>query len=144
MEWLAFGMCDHTYLTHQGLRGLLLFWVIFLAMPLLMPQTKFTQKEYGDVVKVMNLVNDDLKAINFQFLMLARECARHNPMEAIWRFNLDELEIEKIASMTIEEIKSLSECGRAVFRMPSVTPAPQGITSCIAASLLPNASLAQA
>ncbi|MBM4206959.1 MAG: hypothetical protein FJ190_02710 [Gammaproteobacteria bacterium] len=92
----------------------------------------------------MNLVNDDLKAINFQFLMLARECARHNPMEAIWMFNLNDIEIEKIASMTLEEIKSLSECGRAVFRMPSVMPTPHGITSSIAASLLPIASLAQA
>ncbi len=94
----------------------------------------------------MNLVNDDLKAINFQYLMLARECARHNPMEAIWRFNLDDMEIEKIASMTLDEIKSLSECGRAVFRMPSIMPMPPapGITPSIAAALLPIAPFAQA
>lgn len=63
----------------------------------------------------MNLLNDDLKTINFQFLMLVRECARHNPMEAIWKFNLKDVEIEKISSMSLDEIKELSTCGKAVF-----------------------------
>ena len=83
----------------------------------------------------MNLLNDDLKAINFQFLMLVRECARHNPMEAIWKFNLKDVEIEKISSMSLDEIKELSTCGRAVFT-PPMTQTPPGIPSNIAAALL--------
>ncbi len=63
----------------------------------------------------MNLLNDDLKIINFQFLMLVRECARHSPMEAIWKFNLKEVDIEKLSSMSLDEIKDLANCGRAVF-----------------------------
>lgn len=85
---------------------------------------------------IMSLLNDDLKTINFQFLMLARECARHNPMEAMWKFNLNDTEIEKISSLSIDEIKSLSDCGRALFRTP-ITQTPTGITSSIAAALLP-------
>lgn len=82
----------------------------------------------------MSLLDSDLKAINFQFLMLARECARHTPMEAIWKFNLDDTEIEKISSLSLDEINELAECGRAIFRIP-VTHTPSGITSSIAAAL---------
>ncbi|MDO9141812.1 MAG: hypothetical protein Q7U38_15945 [Methylobacter sp.] len=85
----------------------------------------------------MNLLSDDLIAINFQFLMLARECARHNPMEANWKFNLNNTEIDNLSSMTLEEIKSLSECGRAIFRTPVVTKKHTRITPSIAAALMP-------
>ncbi len=85
----------------------------------------------------MNLLNDDLKTINFQFLMLVRECARHHPMEAIWKFNLNDVEIEKISSMSLDEIKELSTCGRAVCT-PSITQTPPSIPSIIAAALLPT------
>ena len=63
----------------------------------------------------MNLVNEDLNHLNFQFLMVARECARHHPMDAIWKFNLNALEIQKMSRMSLEELKELAECGRAVF-----------------------------
>ena len=85
----------------------------------------------------MNLLNDDLKTINFQFLMLVRECARHHPMEAIWKFNLKDVEIEKISSMSLDEIKELAPRGRAVFTPPS-TQTPPSIPSIIAAALLPT------
>ncbi len=87
----------------------------------------------------MNSLNDDLKTINFQFLMLVRECARHNPMEAIWKFKLNDVEIDKISSMSLDEIKELSSCGRAVFT-PPITQTPPGIPSNIAAALLQAAS----
>ncbi len=83
----------------------------------------------------MNLLNDDLKIINFQFLMLVRECARHSPMEAIWKFNLKEVDIEKLSSMSLDEIKDLANCGRAVFTVLPLTK--PDITSRIAAALLP-------
>ncbi len=83
----------------------------------------------------MSLLNDDLKSINFQFLMLVRECARHSPMEAIWKFNLKEVDIEKLSSMSLDEIKDLANCGRAVFTVLPLTK--PDITPRIAAALLP-------
>lgn len=85
----------------------------------------------------MNLVNDDLKNINFQFLMVVRECVRHHPMDAIWKFNLDATEIERISCMSLEELKELAECGRAVFTILPVTAIPSTTPSNILAALLP-------
>jgi hypothetical protein len=85
----------------------------------------------------MDLLNEDLKAINFQFLMLVRECARHNPMEAIWKFNLTEVEIERISIMPMGELTELATCGRAVFTFPPITRKPEGLTATIAAAILP-------
>ncbi|MFM8341657.1 MAG: hypothetical protein ACKN9F_05500 [Methylomonas sp.] len=91
----------------------------------------------------MSLLDNDLKAINFQFLMLARECARHNPMEAIWKFNLNDAEVEQISGLSLDEINELAECGRAIFRIP-VTHTTTGITSSIVAALKPIPLSAQA
>ncbi len=85
----------------------------------------------------MSLLNDDLKSINFQFLMLVRECARHSPMEAIWKFNLKEVDIEKLSSMSLDEIKDLANCGRAVLTILPITQTQSDITPRIAAALLP-------
>ena len=85
----------------------------------------------------MNLVNDDLKNLNFQFLMVARECAHHHPMDAIWKFNLNALEIERMSRMSLEELKELAECGRDVFTILPVTATPSTTPSNILAALLP-------
>jgi hypothetical protein len=85
----------------------------------------------------MDHLNEDLKTINFQFLMLVRECARHHPMEAIWKFNLTKVEIERISIMPIGELTELATCGRAVFTFPPITKKPDGLTSSIAAAILP-------
>ena len=85
----------------------------------------------------MNLVNEDLNHLNFQFLMVARECARHHPMDAIWKFNLNALEIQKMSSMSLEELKELAECGRAVFTILPVTATPSTTPPNILAALLP-------
>lgn len=82
-------------------------------------------------------LNDDLKTINFQFLMLARECARHNPMEACWKFNLNHAEIETISGLSLDQINNLSDCGRAIFRIPLVQT-PPGTTPSIASALFAN------
>lgn len=79
---------------------------------------------------------DDLKAINLQLLMLARDCARHNPMAAIFKFNLNQTELEKISTLSIDEIADLAECGRAVFRTPPVLQIPHGVSPSVAAALL--------
>jgi len=85
----------------------------------------------------MNLVNEDLKNINFQFLMIARDCARRTPMDAIWKFNLNAVEIEKISSMTLDELKEMAECGRAVFTLLPMSATQTNIPSSILAALLP-------
>lgn len=85
----------------------------------------------------MNLVNDDLKNLNFQFLMVVRECARHHPMDAIWKFNLDAAEIERISCMSLEDLKELAECGRAVFTILPVLATPSTTPPSILAALLP-------
>ena len=85
----------------------------------------------------MNLVDDDLKNINFQFLMVVRECVRHHPMDAIWKFNLNALEIQKMSRMSLEELKELAECGRAVFTILPVTARPSTTPPNILAALLP-------
>ena len=88
----------------------------------------------------MNLLNDDLMTINFQFLMLVRECARHSPMEAIWKFNLKDVEIERISSMSFDEIKELANCGRAILTILPITQTQLDITPRIVAALLPVSS----
>jgi len=88
----------------------------------------------------MNLVNDDLKNINFQFLMVVRECARHHPMDAIWKFNLNAVEIQRMSCMSLEELKELAECGRAVFTILPVTATPTTTPPNILAALLPMAA----
>lgn len=82
----------------------------------------------------MNLIKDDLKAINIQFLMLAREHARHNPLHAIWEFNLTEGEIGQISSLSIDEINKLAECGRVIFKPPLIGEMDE-ITPAMAAAL---------
>jgi hypothetical protein len=85
----------------------------------------------------MTLFNQDLKNLNFQFLMVVRECARHQPMDAIWKFNLNAEDIEKISTMTIEELKEIAACSRAVFTLLPVRSTSSDITSSILAALMP-------
>jgi len=61
----------------------------------------------------MTALNEDLTSLNFQFLMLARECARNQPMDAIWKFNLNAEGIEKLSAMSIDELS------------PYLTPPPK-------------------
>ena len=75
--------------------------------------------------------------------MLVRECARHHPMEAIWKFNLTDVEIERISIMPMDELNELATCGRAVFTMPPITKKPEGLAAPIAAALLPVSNQTQ-
>jgi hypothetical protein len=63
----------------------------------------------------MTTIDTDLKKLNLTFLMVARECARHTPIEAIWKFNLDHAQVMRISSMSIDDLQSLAGGGRAVF-----------------------------
>jgi hypothetical protein len=85
----------------------------------------------------VNLVSDDLKNINFQFLILVRECARHHPMDAIWKFNLNDRDVQRMSRMSLEELKEMAECGRAVFTVLPVTKTASIAPPNILAALLP-------
>ena len=71
----------------------------------------------------MSTLEQDLAHLNFEYLMLARECGRNNPLEAAWRFGVDRKQIEEIAGFSVENIRELSSIARAVFTLiPMNTP----------------------
>src|SRR5574343_1083099 len=57
----------------------------------------------------MSTLDEDLSRLNFEYLMLARECARSNPAETAWRFGLDRAGIDILASMTQEKLREHAE-----------------------------------
>lgn len=85
----------------------------------------------------MNAVNRDLTTINFQFLMLVRECAKRNLLEAIWRFRMDKSDAEKISDMTLEQIQDLAACGRSALAISPLLETPARIPTNVVAGLLP-------
>jgi hypothetical protein len=85
----------------------------------------------------MSNVDNDLKNLNFQYLIVVRECARHQPMEAIWKFNLNARDIERISDMSIEELTQLAACSRAVFTLSPLTATSLDAPPNILAALLP-------
>lgn len=71
----------------------------------------------------MSTLDNDLTTINFEYLMLARECARTNALEASWRFGMNRQQTEVIANMTIENIRDIASACRAVMTLlPITTP----------------------
>jgi hypothetical protein len=71
----------------------------------------------------MSTLDQDLAHLNFEYLMLARECSRSNPMEAAWRFGVDGKQIETIAGFSVSNIRELSGVARAVITLiPLNTP----------------------
>ena len=71
----------------------------------------------------MSTLDQDLAHLNFEYLMLARECARNNLMEAAWRFGVDRRQIEEIADFTVENIRELASIARTVVTvLPMATP----------------------
>ncbi len=75
----------------------------------------------------MSTLDEDLSRLNFEYLMLARECARSNPAETAWRFGLDKNHIEKLADMTLEHLRDQAESSRAVIQLLPVY-VPSGIS----------------
>jgi hypothetical protein len=63
--------------------------------------------------------NEDLKAINLRYLMLAKKCAQTDPNLAVIQFNLNRNEVDDISKMSLEQIKNLSNCGRIFIHLPS-------------------------
>lgn len=85
-----------------------------------------------------NRVDEDIKALNYQFLIIVRECARQYPLEAMWKFGLNETDIEKLSAMSITEVQAFSACSRSVFTVvPTVVTAPAHVTPSILAALQP-------
>ena len=65
----------------------------------------------------MSTLDEDLARLNFEYLMLARECTRSNPEETAWRFGLDRAGIDRLAGMTQEQLRVHAESSRAVIRL---------------------------
>ncbi|MGZ4959142.1 MAG: flagellar transcriptional regulator FlhD [Methylomonas sp.] len=65
----------------------------------------------------MSTLDKDLSRLNFEYLMLARECARSNPAETAWRFGLDRTGIDRLAGMTQEQLHEHAESSRAVIQL---------------------------
>ncbi|WNB74112.1 flagellar transcriptional regulator FlhD [Methylomonas koyamae] len=65
----------------------------------------------------MSTLDEDLSRLNFEYLMLARECARSNPAETAWRFGLDRAGIDCLADMTQEQLRQHADSSRAVIRL---------------------------
>ena len=63
----------------------------------------------------MSTIEQDLAKLNFDISMLARECARNNPLEAVWRFGVDRKQIDEIAGFSLEKIREVAIMGRSVF-----------------------------
>ena len=71
----------------------------------------------------MSTLEQDLANLNFEYLMLARECARSNPVEAAWIFGVDRTQVDEIAGYSLEKIKELASITRTVLRLlPLHTP----------------------
>ena len=84
----------------------------------------------------MSTLEQDLAHLNFEYLMLARECARNNLMEAAWRFGVDRKQIEEIAELSVETIHELSSISRTVMTvLPMNTP--KNVSLATHATLLP-------
>lgn len=81
--------------------------------------------------------NQDLTQLNFEYLVLARECARHNPLEASWRFGIDIKQIGELAEFSLDKLRELACCSRAVIVLIPMNT-PNNI------SLATHATLAQA
>ncbi|MFZ2452078.1 MAG: flagellar transcriptional regulator FlhD [Methylovulum miyakonense] len=86
----------------------------------------------------MPTLEQDLAHLNFEYLMLARECARSNPMEAAWRFGVDRKQIEVIAEFSVEKIRELSGIARAVITLIPINT-PQNVSLAAHAALLTTA-----
>jgi len=83
----------------------------------------------------MSTLDQDLAQLNFEYLMLARECARNNPMEATWRFGVDRMQIDRVAGFSIEDIRELSGIVRAVITLIPLNT-PQNVPLATHAALL--------
>ena len=71
----------------------------------------------------MSTLEQDLAHLNFEYLMLARECARNNLMEAASHFGVDRRQTEEIAEFSVETIRELSSIARTVMTvLPMNTP----------------------
>ena len=89
----------------------------------------------------MSTLEQDLAHLNFEYLMLARECARNNLMEAAWQFGVDRKQIEKIAEFSVENIRELSSIARTVMTvLPMNTP--KNVSVATHAALLTSTGMA--
>lgn len=90
----------------------------------------------------MATLEEDLTHLNFQYLMLFRECARSNTMEAAWRFGVDPEVVTRVADLSLEVIKEQAAINRAVISLLPLGNHPVSATAF--AALLVHDALDQA
>jgi len=90
----------------------------------------------------MATLEEDLTHLNFQYLMLFRECARSNAMEAAWRFGVDPEVVSQVADLSLEIIKEQAAINRAVISLLPLGHHP--VSAAAYAALLVHDSLNQA
>jgi len=81
------------------------------------PCLAYRQQSLINSEAFMSTLDEDLARLNFEYLMLARECARSNPAETAWRFGLDRVGIDRLAGMTQEQLREHAESSRAVIQL---------------------------
>lgn len=81
------------------------------------PCLAYRQQSLINSEAFMSTLDEDLARLNFEYLMLARECARSNPEETAWRFGLDRNGIDHLAGMTQEQLREHAESSRAVIQL---------------------------
>ncbi len=89
----------------------------------------------------MATLEEDLTHLNFQYLMLFRECARSNAMEAAWRFGVDPEVVSQVADLSLEIIKEQAAINRAVISLLPLGHHP--VSAAAYAALLVHDSLDQ-
>ncbi|WP_225893043.1 MULTISPECIES: flagellar transcriptional regulator FlhD [unclassified Methylomonas] len=77
----------------------------------------YRQQSLINTEAFMSTLDEDLARLNFEYLMLARECARSNPAETAWRFGIDRGGIDRLAGMTQQQLREHAESSRAVIQL---------------------------
>ncbi len=85
-----------------------------------------------------NILNEDLKLLNLQYLLLARNCAIHSPAEALWKYGMNEAMIQSLSEMTINQLHELAGCGRAVITILPPKTTDNNVPLNLYAALLAN------
>lgn len=67
-------------------------------------------------------IQKDIVNLNFDALRLARELARQDPLDAVYRFGLDLESLDQLSNMTTDDIRQIAAAGRLVLLFPKGTP----------------------
>lgn len=67
-------------------------------------------------------IQQDIVNLNLDALRLARELARKDPLDAVYRFGLDMESLDELSNMTTDDIRQIAAAGRLRLLFPKRTP----------------------